>query len=84
MEFERYLSLKRFGTDEVEGIELGECYIFPKLDGTNASTWLEEDDLMAGSRNRTLGEESDKDNAGFCKWARQDLRIKLFHDPIRT
>ncbi|WP_294402419.1 hypothetical protein [uncultured Clostridium sp.] len=41
MNFERYMSLKRFGNIEVEGIENGKCYIFPKLDGTNASCWDE-------------------------------------------
>lgn len=78
MNFERYLSLKRFGTDEVEGIELGKCYIFPKLDGTNSSVWY-EDGVQAGSRNRGLSE--DNDNAGFCKWAKGDIKIRaIMHD----
>ncbi|MEG0153643.1 MAG: RNA ligase family protein [Cellulosilyticaceae bacterium] len=75
MEFMRYLSLKRFGTDEVEGIELGKCYIFPKIDGTNASVWY-EDGIKAGSRNRTLS--VDNDNADFCKWAEEEIRLKYF------
>lgn len=67
MKFERYQSLKRFGTTEVEGIEFGKCYIFPKLDGTNASIWLGYDGHPAfGSRNRQLS--LDNDNAGFMAY----------------
>lgn len=33
MEFRKYMHLERFGNDEVQGIELGTCYIFSKLDG---------------------------------------------------
>ena len=39
MEFVKYPHLERFGNDEVQGIEFGECWIFPKLDGANASIW---------------------------------------------
>jgi len=35
--FMKYQHVERYGTDEVEGIELGETYIFPKIDGTNGS-----------------------------------------------
>ena len=30
MEFKRYMSLKRFGRAEVDGIDIGRCFIFPK------------------------------------------------------
>lgn len=43
MEFRRYMSLKRFGRAEVSNIDVGRCFIFPKLDGTNASVWLNQD-----------------------------------------
>ncbi len=69
MEFHKYIHLERFGTDEVDGINLGECYIFPKLDGTNASLWINEEGIQAGSRNRHLS--LDADNAGFLAWAMQ-------------
>ena len=70
MEFKKYMSLKRLGRTEVNGIDIGRCFIFPKIDGTNAQCWLGKDGILyAGSRNRLLGEEADKDNAGFCKWA---------------
>lgn len=74
--FEKYMSLKRFGTDEVDGIEFGECYIFPKIDGTNASCWIENGEIFAGSRNRLLNETSKGDNAGFCKWVKNQDNIK--------
>lgn len=72
-EFLKYIHLERYGTTEVEGVELGECWIFPKLDGTNASVWWDSRGgphelkgcVACGSRNRQLSAE--KDNAGF--WA---------------
>lgn len=75
--FRKYQHVERFGTSEVQGIELGLCYIFPKLDGTNASVWLGPDgEVQAGSRNRSLSEE--KDNAGFCSWAKSDPKIRSY------
>lgn len=79
MEFKRYMSLKRFGRAEVDGIDIGRCFIFPKIDGTNSSCWLGEDGIIyAGSRNRLLGELKEEDNAGFCKWIRAQENIKKF------
>ena len=79
MEFKRYMSLKRFGRAEVDGIDIGRCFIFPKIDGTNSSCWLGEDGIIyAGSRNRLLDETSTGDNAGFCKWVRSKENIKRF------
>lgn len=73
MTFKEYMHIEKFGNTEVEGIELGQAYIFPKLDGTNASCWrvsLGNDPLCsedwaigAGSRTRQLAKTSD--NAGF-------------------
>ena len=62
--FHKYQHLERFGTEEVEGIEDGRCYVFPKIDGTNGSIWCEEGEIKFGSRNRELI-EGEKDNAGF-------------------
>lgn len=79
MKFERYMSLKRLGVKEVEGIEKGKVYIFPKLDGTNGSIWMDsEGEVQAGSRNRHLDETSTGDNAGFCKWVRKQDNIIMF------
>jgi len=62
MSFEKYQHVERLGTTEVEGILEGQCYVFPKIDGTNASLWW-CGGLQAGSRNRHL--KVDEDNAGF-------------------
>lgn len=76
MEFKKYQHLERFGTTEVENIEIGELYIFPKLDGTNASVWLnQQGEIQAGSRRRHLTLEND--NAGFYAWVvKQDNLLK--------
>jgi hypothetical protein len=75
--FKQYLHIEKFGNEAVEGIELGKVFVFPKLDGTNASVWMNntfrgypsgegEPYLGAGSRTRELSIE--KDNAGFYHW----------------
>lgn len=75
MDFLRYIHLERLGNDEAQGIEFGECWIFPKLDGTNASLWW-NDGLHAGSRNRHLSAEAD--NAGFYQASISDERYRHF------
>ena len=72
MEFKKYQHIERFGNTEVNQIELGKCYIFPKIDGTNASLWQGG----AGSRNRELSLE--KDNAGFYNWAISNSELRAF------
>lgn len=69
--FREYMHLEKFGNTEVEGIELGISHIFPKIDGTNASAWLEAIEngplgWCGGSRTRELSLASD--NAGFYTW----------------
>lgn len=66
MEFLKYQHLERYGTDEVEGIDIGTVYVFPKLDGTNAVVWSDGVDIYTGSRNRSLSTADD--NAGFARW----------------
>lgn len=74
MEFKKYQHLERFGTTEVENIELGYCYVFPKIDGTNASIWLDDNgDIQSGSRRRHL--TLDNDNAGFYEWVLNQRNI---------
>lgn len=82
--FEKYTHLERFGTDEVDGINVGDCYIFPKLDGTNASVWVDGPHIKCGSRNRELS--LGDDNAGFMNWVLHNphagnLRILLIENP---
>lgn len=63
--FQKYTHVERWGNTEVEGVELGTCHVFPKIDGTNASVWW-DCGVQCGSRNRLLSEEAD--NAGFHAW----------------
>jgi hypothetical protein len=76
--FRKYTHVERFGNSEVQGIEIGECYIFPKLDGTNASVWWDGEKICTGSRNRELSENND--NAGFHKWAVHHQPFKDFFE----
>jgi hypothetical protein len=81
MEFKKYQHIERFGTPGVQNIEFGECYIFPKIDGTNASVWAERKDkylfeMCAGSRNRKLTE--DEDNVGFFKYVNSTFKYLSF------
>lgn len=71
--FIKYQHVEKLGTTEVENIEMGMAYVFPKLDGTNGSVWLEDGIVRAGSRNRVL--ELDNDNAGFYNEMIKDTRI---------
>jgi len=82
MSFRKYDHVERFGTDEVEGIEIGDVLVFPKLDGTNASLWLEGSLLGAGSRTRKLSDESD--NAGFHAWVQKCPFIQEFMERYPT
>lgn len=71
--FQRYPHLERYPHQEVAGIEIGKVWVFPKLDGTNASVWIDAaGQIQCGSRNRVL--TTDNDNAGFCAWVLSDDR----------
>lgn len=76
MNFRKYQHIERFGTDSVRGIENGTCYVFPKIDGTNASIWLEDGEVKCGSRRREL--TIDDDNAGFCAEMINDAKVKEY------
>lgn len=75
LEFKKYQHVERFGTIETEGIDKGMCFVFPKIDGTNAQLWW-NNGLRAGSRNRELS--LDNDNAGFYEWAKRQVTIMSF------
>ncbi len=62
-DFVKYMHIERIGTTETDGLLEGRCYVFPKIDGTNGSVWVEDGEICAGSRNRHL--TLDNDNAGF-------------------
>lgn len=76
--FKKYQHIERLNTDEVEGINVGECYIFPKLDGTNGSVWVKNEEIKAGSRNRELS--LDNDNQGFYNYIIQHEGIKKYFE----
>lgn len=71
MDFVKYQHLERLGSTAVEGIQSGEVYVFPKLDGTNGSAWWDGEKVCAGSRNRLLSPEAD--NQGFLNvWVNEN------------
>lgn len=70
--FEKYQHVERFGKDEVKGIEIGTCYVFPKMDGTNASVWW-ENGVSAGSRRRPI--TVDQDNYGFAAFVADNFPL---------
>jgi hypothetical protein len=78
MNFRKYMHIEKFDTSEVEGIELGKVYVFPKIDGTNASAWIDDSGkrFCAGSRTREL--TLDKDNAGFLAHVNENANIREF------
>ena len=66
--YQQYQHVEKLGSDEVNGLLEGECYIFPKIDGTNAHVWKDcYGKIHYGSRKRELS--LDADNAGFMRWA---------------
>lgn len=75
MEFKKYQHIERLGTEEVQNIEVGTCYCFPKIDGTNASIWPSDIGLQAGSRQRWLA-EGQNDNAGFREAIKTDAQFE--------
>lgn len=77
-EYKKYQHVERFGTTETENIELGECYIFPKIDGTNAKIWCEGGVIKFGSRKRELS--MDSDNAGFMNQFCQNKNVSTFFE----
>lgn len=76
MSFLKYQHLERVETTETEGLLEGECFIFPKIDGTNGSVWWDDDGIQAGSRNRLLTPQGD--NAGFCKHVYDNVNLHSF------
>jgi len=73
MGYKKYQHVERLGNKEVEGICIGECHIFPKLDGTNAHIWMENGEVKCGSRSRELS--LDSDNAGFMAHVMQNEEL---------
>jgi hypothetical protein len=79
--FIKYQHIEKYGFDETEGIDMGKCYVFPKIDGTNSSLWIEGDEIQAGSRRRHLN--IGDDNAGFHAWVKLQDNFKAFFKEFR-
>lgn len=60
--FRKYPHLERLQHRACAGLTAGSVWVFPKLDGTNASAWWDQG-IQGGSRKNHLSVE--KDNAGF-------------------
>ena len=72
MQFKEYMHIERLGVIDVEGIDIGTCHIFPKIDGTNASIWCDDNgNVQTGSRTRWLS-NGQNDNAGFRQSVTED------------
>lgn len=79
MKYLKYQKVRRLATADTYGVLEGMVYVFYKIDGTNASTWLQDDGTIgAGSRNRELSIE--QDNAGFFNTITRDENIIKFHN----
>lgn len=69
--FRRYDHLERCAHPDVEAVIFGTVHVFPKIDGTNAVLWCDDEGVVqCGSRRRQLSE--DADNAGFWAWVHSD------------
>lgn len=75
--FRAYEKIHRIGKDEVEGILDVEVIIQEKVDGANASVWMNEGVLNCGSRTRNLTQVGDGFN-GFVEYATSHEGIKKY------
>jgi len=54
MEFKEYKKIQALHKEECDGILHGTCYLQEKVDGANASIWVEDGNIHCGSRTRDL------------------------------
>lgn len=84
-DFKKYVHVERLERVR-DGMLKAERYIaMPKLDGTNASIWSDEEgNIHAGSRNRELN--ANKDNAGFYDYitTSQEEHIASLREFVRN
>jgi hypothetical protein len=77
--FKKYIHIERFGTKEVENINIGTCFLFSKVDGSCSSVFLKNGIVACGSRNRELSPDQ-QDNHGFRQWvSTQDQFNRFFN-----
>lgn len=75
MQFKSYGKIHALHKEECENILEGTCYIQEKVDGANASIWMEEDGIHCGSRTRDLTKAGDGFN-GFVEYVNNHEGIK--------
>lgn len=81
MEYKEYQHVVKLDDPEVDGLLVGKCYVFPKIDGTNGTVWLNENHLVGtGSRHRDMSKEGSGDNQGFRAYIEGDTRFTRFFD----
>ncbi len=83
--FKRYEKVQRMDKkDEVDGIlETDQLYVFEKLDGANASVWLEDNVMHIGSRNNIVGHVNLETGEAKLGGFRGLPEYILKNDPIR-
>jgi len=54
MQFKEYKKIQALHKEECDGILHGTCYLQEKVDGANASIWVEDGNIHCGSRTRDL------------------------------
>lgn len=69
MTFKQYKKIQALHKEECEGILEGTCYIQEKVDGANASIWIEDGKVHCGSRTRDLTLAGDGFN-GFVEYVK--------------
>jgi len=78
MQFKEYKKILGLHKEECDGILEGMCYIQEKVDGANASIWLDEDGTVhCGSRTRDLTKAGDGFN-GFVEYVKNHEGINKF------
>lgn len=79
MEYKEYQHIVKLDDPEVDGLLVGRCHIFPKIDGTNSTAWLNKcGEVGTGSRHRDMSKEGSGDNQGFREYIINDERFKKF------
>ena len=64
MTFVRYQHIVKLDAGDAKGLTDGLCHVFPKMDGSNGSVFVEEDGIRCASRNQKLD-----GNHPMTKWA---------------
>lgn len=82
MTFSKYQHIERWGNTEVRDIEIGVCHVFPKIDGTNASIWVDKLDIRCGSRKHEITPEND--NHGFAAHVRDNRAFQNLLSDLPT